>query len=40
LRSVDIVQPSLEAAYLALTGRRSNEERNARTQEVTDELVA
>ena len=26
LRSVDIVRPSLEAAYLALTGRRSNED--------------
>jgi ABC-2 type transport system ATP-binding protein len=26
VRSVDIVRPSLEAAYLALTGRRSNDE--------------
>jgi ABC-2 type transport system ATP-binding protein len=26
LRSVDVIRPSLEAAYLALTGRRSNEE--------------
>ena len=26
LRSLDVVRPSLEAAYLALTGRRSNEE--------------
>ena len=44
LRSVDIVRPSLEAAYLALTGRRSNEEATAGaahdTQEVIDELVA
>jgi len=40
LRSVDIVRPSLEAAYLALTGRRSNEETNDRPEEVVDELVA
>jgi len=40
LRSVDIVRPSLEAAYLALTGRRSNEDTPAKTEEVTDELVA
>jgi ABC-2 type transport system ATP-binding protein len=33
LRSVDIVRPSLEAAYLALTGRRSN-----RSEEHTSEL--
>ncbi len=26
LRSIDVVRPSLEAAYLALTGRRSNDE--------------
>ena len=26
LRSVDVIRPSLEAAYLALTGRRSNDE--------------
>ena len=36
LRSVDIVRPSLEAAYLALTGRRSN----TSNEEATDELVA
>ncbi len=43
LRSVDIVRPSLEAAYLALTGRRSNEESTAgaaRVTEVIDGLVA
>lgn len=40
LRSVDIVRPSLEAAYLALTGRRSNEDTNEKTEEVIDELVA
>ena len=40
LRSVDIVRPSLEAAYLALTGRRSNEESTGKTEEVIDELVA
>jgi ABC-2 type transport system ATP-binding protein len=39
LRSVDIVRPSLEAAYLALTGRRSNED-TATTEEIIDELVA
>ena len=40
LRSVDIVRPSLEAAYLALTGRRSNEDTNEKTEEVKNELVA
>jgi ABC-2 type transport system ATP-binding protein len=40
LRSVDIVRPSLEAAYLALTGRRSNEDTTNDTEEVIDELVA
>jgi ABC-2 type transport system ATP-binding protein len=40
LRSVDIVRPSLEAAYLALTGRRSNEDTPAKTEEIIDELVA
>jgi ABC-2 type transport system ATP-binding protein len=40
LRSVDIVRPSLEAAYLALTGRRSNEDTTNDTDEVIDELVA
>ena len=40
LRSVDIVRPSLEAAYLALTGRRSNEDTNEKTEEVVDELAA
>jgi ABC-2 type transport system ATP-binding protein len=48
LRGVDIVQPSLEAAYLALTGRRSNEDRAGEPvafrptlkDEVSDELVA
>jgi hypothetical protein len=33
------VRPSLEAAYLALTGRRSNED-TATTEEIIDELVA
>jgi ABC-2 type transport system ATP-binding protein len=40
LRSVDIVRPSLEAAYLALTGRRTNEQTDATTEEVSGELVA
>jgi ABC-2 type transport system ATP-binding protein len=40
LRSVDIVRPSLEAAYLALTGRRSNEDTPTKTEEIIDELVA
>ncbi len=43
LRSVDIVRPSLEAAYLALTGRRSNDDAAAdgnTTEGVIDELVA
>ena len=40
LRSVDIVRPSLEAAYLALTGRRSNDPTTTTTGEVIDELVA
>lgn len=45
LRSVDIVRPSLEAAYLALTGRRSNEDTNdngaaGASKEAIDELVA
>lgn len=40
LRSVDIVRPSLEAAYLALTGRRSNDEPVDNTEETRDELVA
>ena len=43
LRSVDIVRPSLEAAYLALTGRRSNDEAERPTEireEVSHELVA
>jgi ABC-2 type transport system ATP-binding protein len=35
LRSVEIMQPSLEAAYLALTGRTTNE-----TQEETDDVAA
>jgi ABC-2 type transport system ATP-binding protein len=35
LRSIDIVQPSLEAAYLALTGRTTNED-----EEVTDDVAA
>ena len=39
LRSVDIVRPSLEAAYLALTGRRSNES-NDKSEEISGELVA
>jgi hypothetical protein len=34
------VRPSLEAAYLALTGRRSNEDTDEKTEEVIDELVA
>jgi ABC-2 type transport system ATP-binding protein len=37
LCSVDIIRPSLEAAYLALTGRRSNTDR---TEEASNELVA
>ena len=40
LRSVDIVRPSLEAAYLALTGRRSNEDTQDKPEEIIDELVA
>jgi ABC-2 type transport system ATP-binding protein len=40
LRSVDIVRPSLEAAYLALTGRRSNDETVNSNREVRDGLVA
>jgi ABC-2 type transport system ATP-binding protein len=40
LRSVDIVRPSLEAAYLALTGRRSNDEAANKTEEAIDDLVA
>ena len=47
LRGVEIVKPSLEAAYLALTGRRSNEAAAASTdtdtdtdEENSDELVA
>jgi ABC-2 type transport system ATP-binding protein len=40
LRGVDIVRPSLEAAYLALTGRRSNEDSVTPTEEETCELVA
>jgi ABC-2 type transport system ATP-binding protein len=45
LRGVEIVQPSLEAAYLALTGRRSNEDNQAaqaaaNDEEISDELVA
>ena len=40
LRGVDIVRPSLEAVYLSLTGRRSNEETPTETEEITDELVA
>jgi ABC-2 type transport system ATP-binding protein len=42
LRGVDIVRPSLEAAYLALTGRRSNddEETTDGERENSDELVA
>jgi ABC-2 type transport system ATP-binding protein len=43
LRSVDIVRPSLEAAYLALTGRRSNDEAERPAdirEEVSNELVA
>jgi ABC-2 type transport system ATP-binding protein len=40
LRGVDIVRPSLEAAYLALTGRRSNEEPVTEPEEIRHELVA
>jgi ABC-2 type transport system ATP-binding protein len=40
LRGVDIVRPSLEAAYLALTGRRSNEETVGDDEEIRHELVA
>ncbi len=40
LRSVDIVRPSLEAAYLALTGRRSNDDTVTSNEEISDELVA
>ena len=40
LRSVDIVRPSLEAAYLALTGRRSNTDATDQIEEIIDELVA
>jgi ABC-2 type transport system ATP-binding protein len=43
LRSVDIVRPSLEAAYLALTGRRSSDLEGADMEmheEADDELVA
>jgi ABC-2 type transport system ATP-binding protein len=40
LRSVDIVRPSLEAAYLALTGRRSNDDTTDSQEEIRDELVA
>lgn len=40
LRSVDIVRPSLEAAYLALTGRRSNDETVNSNEEFRNELVA
>ena len=41
LRGVDIVRPSLEAAYLALTGRRSNEDDTTETEKETcGELVA
>jgi ABC-2 type transport system ATP-binding protein len=43
LRGVDIVRPSLEAAYLALTGRRSNDDDTTDTdteKENSDELVA
>jgi ABC-2 type transport system ATP-binding protein len=44
LRGVEILQPSLEAAYLALTGRRSNDDATALTtdtdEETSDELVA
>ena len=39
LRSVDIVRPSLEAAYLAMTGRRSNDEPSD-DEESRHELVA
>jgi ABC-2 type transport system ATP-binding protein len=41
LRGVDIVRPSLEAAYLALTGRRTNDDDTTDTEkETSDELVA
>jgi ABC-2 type transport system ATP-binding protein len=44
LRGVDIVRPSLEAAYLALTGRRSNEDTDSgaarASEEAIDDLVA
>ena len=40
LRSVDIVRPSLEAAYLALTGRRTNDETVDSDEEIRNELVA
>jgi ABC-2 type transport system ATP-binding protein len=45
LRGVEIVQPSLEAAYLALTGRRSNEDvagaaTTDNNEEISGELVA
>jgi ABC-2 type transport system ATP-binding protein len=40
LRSVDIVRPSLETAYLALTGRRSNDEIVNSDEETRHELVA
>jgi ABC-2 type transport system ATP-binding protein len=44
LRGVDIVRPSLEAAYLALTGRRSNDETTETSEtdgrEDHDDLVA
>jgi len=41
LRGIDIVRPSLEAAYLALTGRRSNDDNDTTDEkENSDELVA
>ena len=40
LRSMDIVRPGLEAAYLALAGRRSDDDARPTTEEVIDELVA
>jgi ABC-2 type transport system ATP-binding protein len=40
LRSVDIVHPSLEAAYLALTGRSSNDPASDPETEAPDVLVA
>ena len=40
VRSVDIVRPSLEAAYLALTGRRSNDDDATNDEETRDALVA